>query len=92
VLQVEGLTRESAPDVTDYGLAEDRGARFDGYAVIFTSIREDWDLTPYMPPGHVPAAVAGTELVMFSPQDELAASEAAMRENMQLRMQTGNGN
>jgi hypothetical protein len=25
-----------------------------------------------MPPGHVPAAVAGTELVMFSPQDELA--------------------
>jgi hypothetical protein len=29
---------------------------------------------------------------MFSPQDELAASEAAMREAMQLRMQTGNGN
>jgi quercetin dioxygenase-like cupin family protein len=27
----------------------------------------------YMPPGHVPAAVAGTELVMFSPQAELAA-------------------
>jgi hypothetical protein len=45
-----------------------------------------------MPPGHVPAAVAGTELVMFSPQDELAASEAAIREAMQLRMQKGNGN
>ena len=36
----------------------------------------------YMPPGHVPAAVAGTELVMFSPQDELAAMEVAMRELM----------
>jgi hypothetical protein len=43
----------------------------------------------YMPPGHVPAAVAGTELVMFSPQDELAAAEAAMRE---LMMHKGNGN
>lgn len=100
------VSRESASDVTDYGPAEDRGAHLDGYAVIFTSIREDWDLTPllkglpgdscqcphwgyvtagrmtvrygdreeviepgdafYMPPGHVPAAVAGTELVMFS--------------------------
>jgi hypothetical protein len=123
------VSRESAPDVTDYGPAEDRGAQLDGYAVIFTSIREDWDLTPllkglpddscqcphwgyvmagrmtvrygdreevieagdafYMPPGHVPAAVAGTELVMFSPRDELAAMEAAMRE---LMMQQGNGN
>jgi mannose-6-phosphate isomerase-like protein (cupin superfamily) len=43
----------------------------------------------YMPPGHVPAAVAGTQLVMFSPQAELAAVEAAMRE---LMMQKGNGN
>jgi quercetin dioxygenase-like cupin family protein len=43
----------------------------------------------YMPPGHVPAAVAGTELVMFSPQDELAAMETAMRE---LMMQKGNRN
>ena len=123
------VSRDSAPDVIDYGPAEDRGARLDGYAVIFTSIREDWDLTPvlkglpgdscpcphwgyvtagrltvrygdreevleagdafYMPPGHVPAAVAGTELVMFSPQAELAAMEAAMRE---LMMQKGNGN
>ena len=123
------VSRQSAADVTDYGPAEDRGAQLDGYAVIFTSIREDWDLTPilkglpgdscqcphwgyvtagrltvrygdgeeviepgeafYMPPGHVPAAVAGTELVMFSPQDELAAVEAAMRE---LMMQKGNGN
>src|ERR671936_1567116 len=41
-------SRESAPDVTDYGPAEDRGAHIDGYAVIFTSIREDWDLTPLL--------------------------------------------
>jgi hypothetical protein len=33
--------------------------------------------------------VAGTELVMFSPQAELAAVEAAMRE---LMMQKGKGN
>jgi ribosomal protein L16 Arg81 hydroxylase len=94
----------------------------DDYNVIFTSIREDWDLTQllqgmpgnscpcphwgyliagrmtirysdheeviepgdafYMPPGHVPAAIAGTEFVMFSPQDELAAAGAAMRDAM----------
>ena len=42
------VSRESAPDVTDYGPAEDRGAQLDGYAVIFTSIREDWDLTPLL--------------------------------------------
>ena len=42
------VSRESAPDVTDYGPAEDRGAQLDGYAVIFTSIREDWDLTPVL--------------------------------------------
>jgi hypothetical protein len=29
---------------------------------------------------------------MFSPQAELAAVEAAMRELMQLKMQKGNGN
>jgi hypothetical protein len=42
------VSRESAPDVTDYGPAEDRGAHLDGYVVIFTSIREDWDLTPVL--------------------------------------------
>jgi hypothetical protein len=116
------VSRESATDVTDHGPAVDRGADLDGYNVIFTSIREDWDLTQllqgmpddscpcphwgyliagrmtvrysdreeviepgdafYMPPGHVPAAVAGTEFVMFSRQDELAAAGAAMREVM----------
>ncbi len=42
------VSRASAPDVTDYGPAEDRGAHLDGYAVIFTSIREDWDLAPVL--------------------------------------------
>jgi hypothetical protein len=42
------VSRESAPDVTDYGPAEDRGAHLDGYAVIFTPFREDWDLTPLL--------------------------------------------
>jgi hypothetical protein len=37
----------------------------------------------YMPPGHVPAAEAGSELVQFSPTDQLALSEAAMRANAQ---------
>ena len=122
-------SRASAPDVTDYGPAEDRVANIDGYVVNFTSIREAWDLAPvlkglpgdscqcphwgyvtagrmtvrysdreeiieqgdafYMPPGHVPSAVAGTEIVMFSRQDELAAMEAAMRE---LMLQKASGN
>ena len=30
----------------------------------------------YMTPGHTPAAIAGTEFVMFSPSDQLAATEA----------------
>jgi mannose-6-phosphate isomerase-like protein (cupin superfamily) len=38
----------------------------------------------YMPAGHVPAAQAGSEFVMFSPTDELAVSEAALKANMQL--------
>jgi hypothetical protein len=31
----------------------------------------------YMPPGHVPAADAGSEFVQFTPSDELRVSEAA---------------
>jgi mannose-6-phosphate isomerase-like protein (cupin superfamily) len=42
----------------------------------------------YLPPGHTPAAVAGTEFVQFSPTDELAISEAVMAKNMQ-EMQGG---
>jgi mannose-6-phosphate isomerase-like protein (cupin superfamily) len=42
----------------------------------------------YMPPGHTPAAAAGTEFVQFSPTDELAVSEAMIAKNMQ-EMQGG---
>jgi hypothetical protein len=42
------VSRDSTPDVTDHGPAEDRGAHLDGYAVIFTSFRDDWDLTPLL--------------------------------------------
>jgi hypothetical protein len=35
----------------------------------------------YMPPGHVPAAVAGSEFVMFSPGDQLAEVMTAMAAN-----------
>jgi hypothetical protein len=33
----------------------------------------------YLPPGHTPAAESGTEFVMFSPADELAISDAAIK-------------
>jgi hypothetical protein len=37
----------------------------------------------YLPPGHVPVVEAGSELVQFSPSEELAAVAAAMARNMQ---------
>jgi mannose-6-phosphate isomerase-like protein (cupin superfamily) len=37
----------------------------------------------YMSPGHIPTAEAGSEFVIFSPRDELAATEAAIQEWMQ---------
>jgi mannose-6-phosphate isomerase-like protein (cupin superfamily) len=37
----------------------------------------------YMPPGHTPAADAGTEFVQFSPTDELAISEVVIAKNME---------
>ena len=41
----------------------------------------------YMPPGHVPAAVSGTELLQFSPTDELQVSLDAMKANAQAMSQ-----
>ena len=121
------VSRDSAPEVVDYGPAEDRTGHFDGYTVNFTSIREDVDLAPVLKglpgdscqcphwgymiagrltvrygddeeaiepgdafdtlPGHVPAAQAGSEFVMFSPQEELAVSEAALKARWQRLMQ-----
>ena len=42
------VSRDSAPEVVDYGPAEDRTGHFDGYTVNFTSIREDSDLAPLL--------------------------------------------
>ena len=39
----------------------------------------------YMPPGHVPEAKAGSEFIQFSPSDELATTEAAIKASMQVR-------
>jgi quercetin dioxygenase-like cupin family protein len=36
-----------------------------------------------MPPGHVPEADAGTEFVLFSPTDQLRATEEAVAKAMQ---------
>ena len=37
----------------------------------------------YLTPGHVPVADAGTEIVLFSPAEELAATDAAIMQAMQ---------
>jgi len=37
----------------------------------------------YLPPGHVPLAEAGSELVQFSPSEEFRVVVAAMMKNMQ---------
>ena len=42
----------------------------------------------YMTPGHTPAAEAGTELVMFSPSDLLAETDAAVAKGMQAAAQS----
>ena len=117
------VSRSTAPDVKDFGVAEDRTTTADGYTMGFTTIREASDLAPilarlpgghcncphwgyvtkgrlvftfadreevyeagdafYTPPGHTPRADAGTELVMFSPADLLAETEAAVAAAMQ---------
>jgi hypothetical protein len=40
----------------------------------------------YMPPGHAPSAIAGTDFVMFSPKDQLAITDAAIAANVQKMM------
>ena len=41
----------------------------------------------YLPPGHIPLADAGSELVQFSSSEELRAVDAVMAKNMQAMMQ-----
>jgi mannose-6-phosphate isomerase-like protein (cupin superfamily) len=116
-------SRDTAENVADFGVAEDRTTTSDGYTIGFTTIREAHDLAPmlaslpgghcscphwgyvtagrlvfrfgdreevyqagdafFTPPGHTPAADAGTEFVMFSPADLLEETESAIRAAMQ---------
>jgi hypothetical protein len=46
--QMPRVSRESAANVADMGLAEDRGEELDGYAVTFVTIRQDADLAPML--------------------------------------------
>ena len=117
------VSKESATEVRDYGVAEDRTGNLDGYTVNFVSIRQDHDLAPmlsglpggrcscphwgyvlkgrmivryadheevceagdafYLPPGHTPAAEAGTEFIQISPSDQLQEVEAAIMRHIQ---------
>ena len=116
------LSKQSASQVEDFGVAEDRHDDIDGYTVNFVTIRQTHDLAPmleslpegnctcphwgyvfkgrltiryadheetveageafYMSPGHAPAAEAGTELVQFSPAEQLAATTDAIKKAM----------
>jgi hypothetical protein len=118
------VSRESAANVDDHGIVEDRHAELDAYTVNFVSFRADVDATPllkgllddrcqcphwgyvvrgrmtvrfadgeevfeagdafYLPPGHIPVAEAGSEIVQFSPTEQLRVVEAAMARNMEL--------
>jgi hypothetical protein len=42
------VSRESASQVTDLGVAEDRTQELDGYTVNFVSVRQDQDLAPML--------------------------------------------
>ena len=122
----QGIARNARRGV---GPVVDRSDQIEGYAVNFTTFREDVDATPlmkglpddrcqcphwgyvvsgkvtfrfadreevfeagdafYTPPGHVPVKhEPGTELVIFSPAEELHKTEAVMMQNM-LAMQAG---
>ena len=121
------VSMESAAQVDDHGVVEDRHEDLDGYTVNFVSFRQGVDAAPllkglpgdrcpcphwgyvlkgrltyqfadheevfeagdafYLPPGHSPAAEAGSELVQFSPSEELREVDAVMSKNMQAMMQ-----
>lgn len=123
------LSKDTAPDIGDFGAAIDRGGQLDDYTVDFVTIRESHSLASllkglpgdscqcphwgyllagkitvsysdhdevyqagdafYMPPGHVPAAEAGSEFIQFSPKDQLAETMAAIKANAQRVMQGG---
>ncbi|MER7580615.1 hypothetical protein [Kitasatospora sp. NPDC097691] len=116
------VSKQSAPQVQEFGPVTDRRAEMDGYTVEFVSFGADADLDGplqslpggmcrcphwgyvvagrmryvfedheevyeagdafYQPPGHRPYVDAGTELLQFSPTDDLAVTERAIMEFM----------
>jgi hypothetical protein len=118
-----GFSKETAPNVGEFGPVTDRNDAIDGYTISIVSFAAEIDGAPllkglkddlcqcphwgyvvkgtatftfadhvevfeagdafYLPPGHSPAHSADSELVMFSPTDELHETEEAMQRNMQ---------
>ena len=116
------VSRDTASQIDDFGLAEDRHDDLDGYTVNFVTIRQSHDLAPmlkslpggkchcphwgylvsgrmivryddheevveagdafYMPPGHAPEAEEGTQIVQFSPAEQLAETVGALKAGM----------
>src|SRR2546423_1132258 len=121
-MQMPRVSKQSAAQVEDHGIVEDRHEDVDGYTVNFVSFRQDIDATPllkglpddrcpcphwgyvlkgrltyrfadreevfeagdafYLPPGNVPLADAGSELVQFSPAEQLREVDAIMLKNV----------
>jgi hypothetical protein len=119
-------SRESAREIADHGIVEDRSDELDGYAVGFTTFRQDIDHAAllkglpddrcqcphwgylfngrmtvsyadrdevveagdafYLSPGHVPNIAAGSEVLMFSPADELKKTDEVLMRNVQALM------
>ncbi|MFI8454700.1 hypothetical protein [Kitasatospora sp. NPDC085464] len=116
------VSKQSAPQVQEFGPVTDRRAEMNGYTVEFVSFAAEADLDGplqalpggmchcphwgyviagrmrfvfgdheevyeagdafYQPPGHRPYVDAGTELLQFSPTDDLAVTERAIMEWM----------
>jgi Cupin domain len=116
------VSKETAPQVQEFGPVTDRRKDMDGYTVEFVSFAADSDLDGplsalpggacqcphwgyviegrmrfvfdnheevyeagdafYQPPGHRPYVDAGTELLQFSPTEQLAETERAVMEWM----------
>ena len=78
---LQGSGRCLAPDLVGMG----RSGKASGGTYRFADHEEVYEAGDafYLPPGHVPLAEAGSELVQFSPSEELRAVDAAMMKNMQ---------
>ncbi|MFI5082778.1 MAG: hypothetical protein ACHQCE_17045 [Streptosporangiales bacterium] len=73
------VSKESVTEVRDYGVAEDRTGKLDGYTVNFVSIRQDHDLAPMLsglPGGRCPCphwgyVLKGRMIVRYADHEEV---------------------